>query len=162
MPKITRFALVSVLFAAACADDEFQQPPAIDARIDAAEIDGPVIDAPIDAVAIDADPDAVPIDAPIDAMSSVMTVTCPVTPDLEINAATGAYVYTPSSATINANGIIRFTPGGSHNMISGTQASPNGLFATPTGQITCLRFTAAGTFPFFCSVHGFSGSITVN
>lgn len=160
MPKIARLTLVAVLFAAACADDEFQ-PPAIDAAADAAGFDAPGIDA-TDATPIDADPDAVPVDARIDAMSTVMTVQCPGNPDLRISAATGAYVYVPTSATISVNGVVELTPGDpNHNMVSGTPGNPDGLFSTPLGQTTCLRFTAAGTFPFFCQFHQFTGSITV-
>lgn len=158
MPKIARLVLVSVLFAAACSDDEFQ-PPVIDAATDAAMVDVPGIDA-IDATPIDADPDAVPIDARIDAMSTVMVVQCPGNPDLSISAATGAYV--PSTGTISVNGVVRLTPGDpNHNMVSGSNNTPDGLFSTPLGQTTCLRFTATGTFPFYCQIHQFTGTITV-
>lgn len=157
MGKIARLALIPVLFAAACADDEFQPPPSIDAAaVDAAiNADAPDLDAPaIDAI------DATPVDAPTDAASSVVTVQCPGNPDLEISAATGAYV--PMTATIAVNAIVRFTPGSSgHDMVSGTAPNGNGLFDTVAGDTTCLRFTAAGTFPFFCQIHGFSGTITV-
>lgn len=162
MGKIARLAVCSLLFTAACADDEFLPNADAPVETDAPGTDGPPIDADPDAVLIDAPIDAIGIDAPIDAPSSVQVINCPGNPDMEISAATGAYVFTPSSATISANGIVRFTPGASnHDMVSGSGGTANGLFATPLGQVTCLRFTAAGTFPFFCSQHGFTGTLTV-
>jgi plastocyanin len=93
-------------------------------------------------------------------MSSVSMVQCPGQPDLDISAATGAYV--PMTATIDVNDIVRFTPGDpGHDMVSGTQPNADGLFDTVAGDTVCLRFSAAGTFPFFCQVHGFTGTLTV-
>ncbi|KAB2899133.1 MAG: hypothetical protein F9K40_10605 [Kofleriaceae bacterium] len=159
MRQITRLASIAVFFLAACADDEFIPPPAIDAATDAAVIDTTDVDAADD----DAGPDATAIDAPIDAASSVMVVACPGTPDLEIGVNGGGTAYMPSTGTISVNEIVRFTPGDpNHDLVSGTPGSADGLFATPLGQTTCLRFTATGTFPFFCTVHSFTGTITVN
>lgn len=161
MRQITRLALVAVsaLLVSACADDEFIPPQPTDAATDAAAIDAPDSDAPD---ATDATAEDAPIDAiRVDAMTSVNVVQCPGNPDLAISAATGVYV--PSTATINVNDVVRFTPGDpNHDMVSGTPGTPDGRFATPLGQTTCLRFTAAGTFPFFCTVHSFTGTITVN
>lgn len=156
MPKIARFALVSVLFAAACADDEVQ-PPAIDAATDAAAvIDAPSIDA-TDATPIDADPDAVPIDAPIDAASSVQVISCVgVTPTAVIAASN--FMFTPQNTTITANAVIQVTSTGTHTFTSDT-----GLFNTTIGNDTCVRFTAAGTFPYHCNFHSsMTGTVVVN
>ncbi len=164
-PRLARIAFITLAVAglAACADDE--QPGVIDApTIDAPQVvDAPVTDAPlvVDAPVIDAPTDAPP---PIDAPSSVQVVQCPGNPDLTIGVNTGGSAFMPSTGTINANGVVRFDPGGTfHNMTSGTPPnSPNGLFATPNSQVACLRFTVAGSFPFYCSIHGFTGTITVN
>ncbi len=159
MRQITRLALASVsaLLVSACADDEFIPPQPTDAATDAAVLDTPAGDA------TDASTEDAPVDAlVVDAMRSVNVVQCPGgAVDLEISAATGAYV--PQTPTISVNDVVRFTPGDpNHDMVSGSNNIPDGQFATTTGQITCLRFTAAGTFPFYCSVHLFTGTITVN
>jgi plastocyanin len=157
MGKIARLGLLPLIFAAACADDEFQPPPS---PIDAAIVDSPQ---GIDALELDAAIDAAAVDAGIDAMSSVSVVTCPVTPDLEIAVNGGGTAYMPNTGTISVNGVIRFTPGDpNHDMVSGTAPNADGLFDTVAGDTVCLRFSAAGTFPFFCQVHGFTGTLTVN
>jgi hypothetical protein len=158
-----------------------------DARVDAA-IDAPMIDAAPDAAPDASLPDADPPDAPPDAPlppdaapdapplpdappapdaapdappPPVEIVLCPVAVAATITTTSSAYV--PPSTTINAGETIEFNPGGApHDMVSGTVASPDGLFATPTGDTVCLQFNVAGTYPFFCSVHTFTGSITVN
>ena len=77
------------------------------------------------------------------------------TPTVTINAGSGAYV--PSTPTVAVNDVIRFIPGSSVHDITGE----NNAFQTPLGQEACLRFTAAGSFPIHCSVHFFTGTITV-
>lgn len=151
-------------------------PPPDAAIADAAVIDAAVADAavpdarPIDAAVVpDASlPDARPPDAavpdasPPDASTAAVDlISCTgVTPDASISAATGAYV--PATTTITAGQIIKFTPGGTHDMVSGTGGTPDGTFQTPLGAVACLRFNQAGTYPFYCSVHFFTGSVTVN
>lgn len=162
MGKIARFVVASMLFAAACADDEVT-PPAIDAAtIDSAGCGD--CDAPNDASETDAATDATPIDARVDAMSTVAVVQCPGNPALVvgINGAEDGYTFVPTTPTISVNDIVKFDPAGTfHNMVSGSGGNEDGLFSTPTSQVTCLRFTAAGTFPFFCNIHFFTGTITV-
>ena len=66
--------------------------------------------------------------------------------------------YVPQNPTLQVNQVLRFEPGSPiHDM-----AAVNGEFETALGEIACLRFTAAGSFPVHCSIHGFSGTITVN
>jgi plastocyanin len=162
-PRLARIAFITLAAAdlAACADDE--QPGVIDApTIDAPQVvDAPVTDAPqvVDAPTIDAPTDAPP---PIDAPSSVQIISCTgANPIITINAGTFAFV--PATPTITVNQVVEFIPGGPHSMTSGAPAnSPDGLFATTIGQTACLRFTAAGTFPFYCNPHLFTGTITVN
>ncbi|HUQ02432.1 MAG TPA: hypothetical protein VM261_08045 [Kofleriaceae bacterium] len=158
MAQIAGFVLIPVLFVAACADDEFRPPPSVDAATDAASIDAPP---DLDATTIDAI-DATPVDARIDAMSTVNVVQCPGNPDLTIGINSGGTAFMPNTGTISVNGVVRFDPNGtSHNMVSGTLPNGDGQFGTPTGQVTCLRFTVAGTYPYFCSLHSFTGTLTV-
>jgi plastocyanin len=161
MGKIARLAVASLLLAAgACADDE-ATPPIDAALVDAAGCGD--CDAPNDASEPDADTSDA-IDAAIDAMSTVNVVQCPGNPALVIgiNAMEDGYTYTPDVQTISVNDVVKFDPAGTfHNMVSGSGGNEDGQFSTPTSEVTCLRFTAAGTFPFFCNIHSFTGSITV-
>jgi plastocyanin len=121
---------------------------------------------PIDAATVDSPAgDALPVDAtfdtlpPLDAPSSVQVIpncTGIANPAVTVSAATGAYV--PQNPTLQVNQVLRFEPGSTiHDM-----AADGGEFETDLGEIACLRFTAAGTFPVHCTVHGFTGTITVN
>lgn len=84
------------------------------------------------------------------------------TPVATINAGTGAYVFTPSGSTFSVGDVIQFVPGSSaHDMTSGSGTTADGRFQTTLGATECLRFNAAGTYPFFCSVHLFMGTLTV-
>jgi plastocyanin len=70
----------------------------------------------------------------------------------------GAVAFLPEDTTIDAGETVRFSPIVNHNM-----TSDDGLFATPTGQITCLQFNQAGDYPFFCSVHpNMTGTVIVD
>jgi plastocyanin len=158
----------------------------IDAEFDAnvdAGIDAPVADAAVDA-AIDASPDAAIADAQVDASVdasppdaaidasppdgapdaapvAVELISCSgVTPDAAIGVSGGNY--TPVTTTIAAGEIVQFTPGGAHDMVSGAPGSPDGVFQTPLSAVACLRFNQGGTYPFYCSVHEFTGTVIVN
>jgi plastocyanin len=158
MSPALRLALCTLVLSA-CADDEFQ-PPVIDAAtVDAAVTDTAVTDA-TDGDAPDAAIDATP---PPDAMTSVREVACTGNPAATIGISTGGDAFMPAAVIINANDVIRFDPAGTlHDMTSGTGGLPDGEFATTTSQVACLRFTQAGTFAFYCSIHGFTGTVTVN
>jgi plastocyanin len=102
------------------------------------------------------DPAADARPGPPDAQSSsVIMMSCTgVTPDATIT--TSGFAFSPADLTITVGQIVRFTPGGSHDM---TGAG----IATVTGQETCLEFTEAGTFEYICSVHPtMEGTVTVN
>jgi plastocyanin len=148
--------------------------PAADADIDAS-----VPDANVDASSPDANVDApgapdANIDAPgapdanVDAnlpdamVAAVELISCSgETPVLTISAATGAYV--PMNSTVTVGDVVQFTPGNpSHDMTSGTPPTPDGVFATPLGSTACLRFNQVATYAFYCTVHEFTGSITVD
>ena len=93
-------------------------------------------------------------DAP--AGATVAAVSCAgITPAASITTTGNAY--TPATAAISVGGVVQFTMPSIHNVISTTPG-----LAVDFGATTCLRFTAAGTYNFKCSVHLFTGSITVN
>jgi plastocyanin len=69
--------------------------------------------------------------------------------------------FEPMAATITTNQVVKFVNDVGHDI------KPNGTMsdaalAVPDGQTKCFKFTAAGTYNFRCSIHGFVGSITVN
>lgn len=105
-----------------------------------------------------------PVDAPpmADAPTgTVLTVTCPGTPDAMVGISAGGLAYDPMTQTVSLNAVVKFVMTATHD------AKPNPLTTTDPGltvgfgETKCLKFTAAGTFGFFCTAHGFSGTITV-
>ena len=87
--------------------------------------------------------------------ASVTSVSCTgITPAMTIS--TNGDAYSPTSASISVGQVIQFTMPTAHNVSSTT----TGL-AVDFGQTACLKFTAAGTYNFKCSVHLFTGSVTV-
>ena len=74
---------------------------------------------------------------------------------------TGAatFMFSPQTATVPVGSIVEWNTTSFHPVASGTPGSPDGKFST-TGD-GCFKFTQAGTFPFFCNVHLFTGTLTV-
>jgi plastocyanin len=99
-------------------------------------------------------PDSAPV-------GTVMTVTCPGTPDATITVTPGGGAYMPMATTVPVNAVIRFQMTPTHD------AKPNTLTMTDPGiqvgfgETKCLKFTATGTFGFFCTAHSFAGTVTV-
>ncbi|MBK7078643.1 MAG: hypothetical protein IPH44_40890 [Myxococcales bacterium] len=140
----------TTLLLVACGDDGGSTPP-IDAPV---SIDAPgAVDAP---ATIDA---PVAIDAP--AATTVVEVPCAgATIASEVSAP--GFQFTITDSTIAVDAIVRFTMPLSHSAVSGSPAGTNdGKFTVSFNETKCLRFTAAGTFPFWCNPHQFTGSITV-
>jgi plastocyanin len=78
-----------------------------------------------------------------------------------------AYSSSPAGASstdsaITINGIVEFMPGATHPVgpNPGAGMTDNGLVA-PASETTCLQFTAVGTYHYKCTVHGFTGTVTV-
>ena len=117
---------------------------------------------PIDApVAIDA-PGTIDAPATIDAApSTVVEVPCTgATIASEVSAP--GFSFTITDASIAVDAIVRFTMPSVHSAVSGSPAgTADGQFAVGFSETKCLRFTAAGTFPFWCNPHQFTGTITV-
>ncbi len=61
------------------------------------------------------------------------------------------------TTTINAGGTVRWTwAGGSHSTTSGNCCTASGMWNSGVQSSGSFSFTfpSAGTFPYFCSVHG--------
>ncbi len=103
------------------------------------------------------------------ATSTVQVVACSsVTPAVTV-LATDALVFSPSAVHVPVGGVVMWTNNGmmTHSVTSGTGGTPDGQFdQNPLGASSsvCLKFTAAGTFNYFCRYHytsGMTGSVTV-
>jgi plastocyanin len=116
---------------------------------------------PKDAPRIDAARDARPVDAGVDAPQHVFEIVCPPAPAATITTNDGVDAYMPSAVTISQNGIVLFTTSNFHNVVPNPMNSDPGL-NVGFAQSKCLQFTTTGTFGFHCSVHGFTGTVTVN
>jgi plastocyanin len=92
--------------------------------------------------------------------STVQPVICPGTVAQTITVTgTTTFMFSPMTSTINVNDVVHFNTTSLHPVASGSNGVADGKFSA-NGD-ACFKFTAAGTFPFFCQVHGFTGSITV-
>jgi plastocyanin len=94
---------------------------------------------------------------------SVMSVTCPATVPLTVDAPDGAlrFAFSPASAQISVGDIVKFTTHSEHNV----RPDPAALKTDPgltveRNEAKCLKFTQVGTFGFMCGVHFFKGAIT--
>ena len=90
--------------------------------------------------------------------SSVNLIACDGA-EIAVTIGTVGLAFDPALVTIAVGDVVRFTPGGFHDMTSddGTWASGQ------PGDTACLEFTAPGLFPFHCSVHpaSMTGTVTV-
>src|SRR6185437_3745831 len=79
----------------------------------------------------------------------------------------GGTNYNPSSVTIQVGDTVRWTwASNNHSATSGTPGSPNGIFDSGihnSGFTYSFTFTSAGTYPYYCRVHGamMTGTVTV-
>ena len=72
----------------------------------------------------------------------------------------GYYGYTPSSSTINVNDQVEWIwDTDYHSTTSTTGLWDSGLYNA--GYTYTRTFSSAGSFPYYCTYHGFTGSITV-
>jgi plastocyanin len=96
--------------------------------------------------------------------SSVQVVDCAsATVAATIDSTMTPFTFTPNTATINAGEVVKFISDPIHNVLSGTPPTTDGKFSTTDGSTVCLKFTEAGSFPFFCMHHtSMTGTITVN
>ena len=93
--------------------------------------------------------------------NKVQAVTCPATVDATVTTESAVDAYMPMTTTVPVNGIVKFEMVGAHNVAPNTLTTTDPGLAVNFGETKCLKFTAAGTFGFFCTPHGFTGTITV-
>jgi plastocyanin len=89
--------------------------------------------------------------------TTIQTVSCTgITPAATVSTTATSTAYSQPSTTITMGQVVQFTMASAHNVSSTTPG-----LAVDFGQTKCLQFTATGMFHFMCSVHGFTGTITV-
>ena len=93
--------------------------------------------------------------------NKVVSVTCPGTADAEVTISTGGGAYMPMATTVPVNAVVRFTMTATHDAKPNTLTTTDPGLVVGFGETKCLKFTATGTFGFFCSAHSFAGTITV-
>jgi plastocyanin len=92
--------------------------------------------------------------------SDVQVVSCgAAAPKETITVTAVPFAYSPATSTINVGDVVHFMVTSSHPTDSGTGGTADGKFTVQSDS--CLKFTKAGTYPFFCAVHGFTGTLTV-
>ena len=68
--------------------------------------------------------------------------------------------FNPNTVTINVNDQVVWTwVSDFHSSTSDSELWDSGVFNT--GHVFTNAFTAAGSFPYFCVVHGFTGTVNV-
>ncbi|MEO6772193.1 MAG: hypothetical protein ABI467_04120 [Kofleriaceae bacterium] len=88
------------------------------------------------------------------------TVTATVSTDDTVNT---HYIYSTGSAapSISVGQVIEFKTTVRHNVAPALAGSDPGIAVDYSSDV-CKKFTAAGTYGFYCSMHGLTGSVTVN
>ena len=75
------------------------------------------------------------------------------------------FAFVPASTNINVNDTVIWTWAGNfHSSTSGANDTPDGLWDSGVfnpPHTFSRTFTSAGDFPYYCSVHLFTGDITV-
>lgn len=93
--------------------------------------------------------------------SKVVPVTCPTTADAMVTVTTGGGAFMPMTQTVPRNAVVKFTMTPSHDVAPNPQTTTDPGLVVGEGETKCLRFTTAGTYGFYCAMHSFAGTITV-
>jgi plastocyanin len=93
--------------------------------------------------------------------NKVMTVTCPTSSDAMVTVNAGGTAYVPMTQTVPMNAVVQFVMTPTHDAKPNTQTTSDPGLTVGFGETKCLKFTAPGNYGFFCSAHGFNGTITV-
>jgi plastocyanin len=93
--------------------------------------------------------------------NKVMSVTCPTTADAMVTVSAGGGSYSPMTQNVPVNAVVKFVMTPTHDAKPNTQGMTDPGLTVGFGETKCLKFTQAGTYGFFCSAHGFNGTITV-
>jgi plastocyanin len=91
------------------------------------------------------------IDAPVVAAK---VVTCPAAPMFKVGVTGQSYV--PAMQTVPAGSIVEIKASIDHSA-----KSLENLFLVDFGTTACVQFNTPGLYKFFCTAHGFVGSVTV-
>jgi plastocyanin len=81
---------------------------------------------------------------------------------------TDAMRFLPATRTVTVGTTVTWTfLSGPHTVVSGSGGTPDGLFSSGAPQSTgnfTHTFPTAGTYPYYCTVHGasMSGTVIVN
>ncbi len=103
---------------------------------------------------------AAAIDAPPQ-VSTLVDVDCTsIAPTATITTNDATMTYAGSPATINMGQVVQFTTSANHDVTPNTTGSDPKL-SVDFSTTKCKMFTSTGTYGFHCSVHGFTGSVTV-
>lgn len=94
----------------------------------------------------------VKIDAPVVAAK---VVTCPTTPPMFKVGVSGSQ-YLPAMQTVPAGAIVEFKTSADHSA-----KSLENLFQIDYATTNCVQFNTPGLYKFYCTAHGFVGSVTV-
>jgi len=77
-----------------------------------------------------------------------------------VTAPNSANSFMPKDSTISVGQIVKFEMDTFHDVGPLSGSDDPGL-KVGLGKTVCLKFTAAGTYNFRCTIHGFTGSVTV-
>lgn len=110
------------------------------------------------------DPKTPPVDmaANIDAKPATAVETACGSEIATVMAPAGSLAYMPAATTITQGQVVKFEMPAIHDVNPHPTLPTDSGLRVPFSSTKCFRFTAAGTFNFFCRPHGFAGSITVN
>jgi len=93
--------------------------------------------------------------------NKVVPVTCPATADATITVNMAGTSYMPMATTVPVNAIVKFMMTSLHDAKPNTLTTSDPGLVVGFGETKCLKFTATGTFGFFCTAHSFAGTVTV-
>ena len=96
--------------------------------------------------------------------NTVMEVSCTgITPAATVMTTDASFSFMPMATTITAGQVVRFMTSAAHDVAPNPSAAKTDPgIKVGFNKTACLKFTATGTFGFFCQPHGFVGTVTVN
>ncbi len=100
---------------------------------------------------------AATVDAPgqIDAPSvAAQVVNCPAAPAFKVGVSGQSYV--PMSQTVPVGAVVEIKASLDHSA-----KSLENLFLIDFGTTGCVKFNTPGVYTFYCTAHGFKGTVTV-
>ena len=128
-------------------------PNPIDASV--ATIDAPVlaIDAALHTPDAHATPDAA-------AFTDVTVVSCNGTTPIQSVTMTGGS-YSPRLIAAHVGDVVQYTTTSDHDVSSQTRVNNTPVYRIGFSTTGCLQFNTVGSYTYDCSIHGFTGTVTV-